>query len=123
MTHASDPAARYRETLRDLAQGGLAAGAVGLFVNILHLSLPLFTIQVYDRVLSSGSTETLAALAILAVTLLSFQTLLEVMRQRIFVILANRAMGRLGAPRVRSRRRNQPDAGPAIGQHRLAGRV
>ncbi len=98
MSLAADPAARYRETLRDLAQGGIAAGAVGFFVNLLHLGLPLFTIQVYDRVLSSGSTETLVALAILAVVLLSFQTLLEVMRQRIFVILGNRALGRLGTP-------------------------
>jgi len=98
MSNISGPALHYRETLRDLLTGGMAAGAVGFFVNLLHLGLPLFTIQVYSRVLSSGSVETLAALAILALTLLSFQTLLEVMRQRVFVILANRAMTRLGRP-------------------------
>lgn len=94
----SDPTARYAEMLRDLMRGALAAGVVGLFVNVLHLGLPLFTIQVYDRVLSSGSSETLAALIVLAVTILAFQTLLEVLRQRILVILANRAMIRLGRP-------------------------
>lgn len=98
MITVPDPSDRYRETLRDLVRGGLAAGAVGGFVNILHLGLPLFTIQVYDRVLSSGSLETLGALIVLTAILLSFQTLLEVMRQRIFVILAGRAMGRLGRP-------------------------
>ncbi|MCB1336245.1 MAG: type I secretion system permease/ATPase [Maritimibacter sp.] len=94
----SDPSKHYTEMLRDLVRGALAGGAVGLFVNLLHLSLPLFTIQVYDRVLSSGSSETLGALAALALTMLAFQTLLDVMRQRIFVILANRAMIRLGKP-------------------------
>lgn len=98
MITVPDPSDRYRETLRDLVRGGLAAGAVGGFVNILHLGLPLFTIQVYDRVLSSGSLETLGALIVLTAILLSFQTLLEVMRQRIFVILAGRAVARLGRP-------------------------
>ena len=98
MTGMSETNTAYQEVVRDLMRGALAAGVVGLFVNVLHLGLPLFTIQVYDRVLSSGSRETLAALAVLAVTLLAFQTLLEVMRQRILVILANRAMIRLGRP-------------------------
>lgn len=98
MTRPGDPSSRYDETVRDLMKGGLAAGAVGLFVNLLHLGLPLFTIQVYNRVLSSGSVETLTALAVLVLILLGFQTLLEVMRQHIFVILANRAMIRLGRP-------------------------
>lgn len=94
----SDPTTRYTDMLRDLMRGALAAGVVGFFVNVLHLGLPLFTIQVYDRVLSSGSSETLVALVVLAITILSFQTLLEVLRQRILVILANRAMIRLGRP-------------------------
>ncbi|RBO55159.1 type I secretion system permease/ATPase [Rhodovulum sp. BSW8] len=98
MMRRADPAGRLDETLRDLLRGGVAAGAVGFFVNLLHLGLPLFTIQVYSRVLSSGSVETLTALAILALTLLAFQTLLDVMRQRIFVILANRTVARLGKP-------------------------
>jgi len=98
MTTTSDPKAQYAEMLRDLTRGALAAGVVGLFVNLLHLGLPLFTIQVYHRVLSSGSPETLFALVVLAVTILGFQTLLDVLRQRILVILANRAMVRLGRP-------------------------
>ena len=98
MSGRGNPARQYDAVLQDLVQGGLAAGAVGFFVNLLHLGLPLFTIQVYDRVLSSGSVETLVALVVLVVTLLGFQTLLEIMRQRIFVILAGRTVARLGAP-------------------------
>ncbi|MEO0914494.1 MAG: hypothetical protein AAFY59_16170, partial [Pseudomonadota bacterium] len=36
-----------------------------VFVNLLMLTGPLFMLQVYDRVLSSGSRETLVALTLL----------------------------------------------------------
>ena len=119
----SDPTTRYREMLRDLMRGALAAGVVGLFVNVLHLGLPLFTIQVYDRVLSSGSSETLAALVVLAVTILGFQTLLEVLRQRILVILANRAMIRLGRPVFEAAVETSLTKGPQAASTRAAGRL
>lgn len=115
MIAVPDPSERFRETLRDLVRGGLAAGAVGAFVNILHLGLPLFTIQVYDRVLSSGSMETLGALIVMAVILLGFQTLLEVMRQRVFVILAGRAVARLGAPVLEAAVENSLTRGQVAG--------
>jgi ATP-binding cassette subfamily C protein len=49
------PSEAYSAAMRDILRGGLAAGAVGFFLNLLHLAMPLFTIQVYDRVLSSRS--------------------------------------------------------------------
>lgn len=88
----------YDAARRDLIRGGLAAGLLGIFINTLHLSLPLFTIQVYDRVLSSGSLETLGALVILVMIVLGFQILLDILRQRIFVILSGRVATRLGRP-------------------------
>lgn len=115
MISSPDPSEQFRDTLRDLVRGGLAAGAVGAFVNILHLGLPLFTIQVYDRVLSSGSMETLGALIIMALILLSFQTLLEVMRQRVFVILASRAVARLGTPVLEAAVENSLTRGQVAG--------
>lgn len=84
--------------MQDLIRGGLAAGAVGFFVNLLHLGMPLYTIQVYDRVLSSRSMETLTALLLLVAVVLGFQLLLDVMRQRIFAILGGRLTARLGKP-------------------------
>ncbi len=95
---STDPRTRYDAARRDLIRGGIAAGGVGVFVNLLHLALPLFTIQVYDRVLSSGSLETLGALITLVVIILGFQMLLDVLRQRIFVILGGRIMTQLGRP-------------------------
>ncbi len=97
MNAHTDPAA-YRATVRDLAKGTAAAGLVGLFVNLLHLALPLYTIQVYDRVLSSGSMDTLMALAVLVTIALGFQAVLDMMRSRIFGILGARVASRLGQP-------------------------
>ncbi len=88
----------YREALRDLARGAGAAAIVGLFVNLLHLALPLYTIQVYDRVITSGSIDTLTALTVLVAVLLGFQAVLDFLRQRIFTLLAARVAGRLGQP-------------------------
>lgn len=49
-------------------------------VNALALTSPLFMLQVYDRVLSSGSVPTLAGLAVLAVGLYAFQSVLDALR-------------------------------------------
>ena len=88
----------YREALHDLGRGAAAASAVGFFVNLLHLALPLYTIQIYDRVISSGSIDTLVALTLMVAILLGFQAVLDFLRQRIFTILGARVAGRLGQP-------------------------
>ncbi len=92
------PVEAHKAAMRDLVRGGIAAGVVGFFVNLLHLGMPLFTIQVYDRVLSSRSMETLTALLLLVAAVLGFQLILDVLRQRIFAILGGRLTTRLGKP-------------------------
>ncbi|WP_111537005.1 type I secretion system permease/ATPase [Palleronia aestuarii] len=84
--------------MRDLVRGGLAAGAVGFFVGLLHLGMPLYMIQVYDRVLSSRNLDTLLALVLLVAVILVFQLVLDVIRQRIFAVLGGRFTARLGTP-------------------------
>ena len=96
--HPGPTTPEYRDALRDLARGAGAAAAVGVFVNILHLSLPLYTIQVYDRVISSGSMDTLVALTGIVAVLLCFQAALDVLRHRIFTILGARMAAKLGRP-------------------------
>ncbi|MBD3677088.1 MAG: type I secretion system permease/ATPase [Rhodobacteraceae bacterium] len=54
-----------------------------LFVNLLMLTGPLFMLQVYDRVLASGSEETLVALFGLVVLLFALYGLLEFARGRL----------------------------------------
>ncbi len=87
-----------REAMRDLGAGAGAAALVGFFVNLLHLALPLYTIQIYDRVISSGSFDTLAALTLIVAILLFFQATLDFLRARIFTILGARMAARLGRP-------------------------
>ncbi|MFT3972729.1 MAG: type I secretion system permease/ATPase [Amaricoccus sp.] len=84
--------------MRDLSRGAGAAALVGFFVNLLHLSLPLYTIQIYDRVISSGSFDTLAALTLIVAILLGFQATLDFLRSRMFTVLGARMAARLGRP-------------------------
>ncbi len=93
-----DTTPAYREAMRDLARGAAAAGVVGFFVNILHLALPLYTIQVYDRVISSGSFETLIALSGLLAIVMAFQAALDFLRHRMFTIIGARFTSLLGRP-------------------------
>ncbi|MGZ2256670.1 type I secretion system permease/ATPase [Roseobacter sp. A03A-229] len=54
-----------------------------IFVNLLMLTGPLFMLQVYDRVLGSGSEETLVALFVLVGFLYALMAMLDYARGRI----------------------------------------
>ena len=58
-------------------------GLFSLFVNLLMLTGPLYMLQVYDRVLGSGSQETLIALSILVAFLYLMMGILDHTRGRI----------------------------------------
>lgn len=60
---------------------------VSVLLNLLALNGPLFMLQVYDRVLASGSLPTLAALCVLAAGLFGFQALLDALRARMLLRL------------------------------------
>jgi ATP-binding cassette, subfamily C, type I secretion system permease/ATPase len=86
------------EAMREIAHGALAAAAIGLFVNLLYLAVPFYTMQVYNRVITSRSYETLAFLTVLTIGILLFVATLDYIRSRIFAILGERMAIRLGAP-------------------------
>jgi ATP-binding cassette subfamily C protein len=96
-SRTSETPAALQAVMADLTRGVCAAGIIGLFVNILHLAVPLYSIQIYDRVITSGSHATLVALSGLVATVLVFQGVLDSLRGRIFAILSARMTGRLGA--------------------------
>lgn len=85
------PQAKPKQTARsELAEalGRYRAAIVGVFllsalVNILMLTGPLFMLQIYDRVLPSGSIPTLIALALLVAALFAFQGVLDAIRGRV----------------------------------------
>jgi len=68
---------------------------VSFVINILMLTGPVFMLQVYDRVLASGSVPTLVVIGILAVVLYVFYGLLEGVRARILSRLGQRVDARL----------------------------
>ena len=64
-------------------------------VNILMLTGPLFMLQVYDRVLTSGSVPTLVALITIVIALYAYYGFLEYLRARILVRIGRRVEERL----------------------------
>ena len=67
-----------------------AVGIFSAFVNLLMLTGPLYMLQVYDRVLGSGSKETLLALSVLVAFLFAMMGLLDYARGRILARIGAR---------------------------------
>ena len=72
-------------------------GVFSFLVNALMLVMPLYMLQVYDRVLPSSSLETLLFLSILAAFALVLLAVLEFVR----AVYANRIAARLDVSRSR----------------------
>ncbi len=79
---------------------GAVVGTIGIsfVVNMLMLTGPLFMLQIYDRVLTSGSVPTLMALIGLVTGLFFFMGLLELIRSRVMVRLGLRIDRALSGP-------------------------
>jgi len=60
-------------------------GLFSMFINILVLTVPLYMLQIFDRVLASESRETLVYLSLIALGAVFTLGLLELMRSRILV--------------------------------------
>lgn len=71
-------------------------------LNVLMLTVPFYMIAIYDRVLASGSTETLLMLTIVAAGALLVIGVLEVVRQVILTRLGARLESTLGGPLLRA---------------------
>lgn len=72
-----------------------AAFVFSIFVNLLMLAGPLYMLQVYDRVLTSRSTETLTALTVLIAALFVLLGLLDFVRGRVMARVGARLFERL----------------------------
>ena len=68
---------------------------LSVFVNLLMLTGPLFMMQIYDRVLGSGSVETLTALFVLVLGLYLVMWLIDYSRGRLLARLGSRVTERL----------------------------
>ncbi|TYC58752.1 type I secretion system permease/ATPase [Rhodobacterales bacterium] len=84
-----------RQTFGAIRPTFWAIGGVSLVINLLMLTGPLFMLQVYDRVLASGSVPTLIVIGSLAITLYAFYGLLEGLRGRILARVGQRVDAKL----------------------------
>jgi len=75
------------------------AGFFSLVINVLLLVPALFMLQVYDRVVTSGSQETLVMLGVIAVIALAFMGYLDALRSRLLAA-AGASLEKMTGPRV-----------------------
>lgn len=68
----------------------LSVGFFSMFVNLLMLVPPMYMLQVYDRVLSTQSLDTLIMLTLVVVFLFMVMGGLELVRSRMLVRIGNR---------------------------------
>jgi PrtD family type I secretion system ABC transporter len=85
MTRALSPV--FRSGLSGYKRFLMWAAVFSVFVNTLTLSIPLYTIQVFDRVLPSGSGATLLVLTVAVLGGIAAASALEEIRARLLVAL------------------------------------
>ena len=77
------------KTLKACRKGFIAVAAFSLCINLLMLTAPLFLMQVFDRVLTSRSIETLMMLLIIVVFAFFTMGVLEIIRGRVFIRISS----------------------------------
>lgn len=80
----------YLQEKRRAASGLLGVGAISIIASFCLLAVPLYLFQVYDRVLTSRSMETLLALTVIVSVLLIAYGILDFIRQIILARIASR---------------------------------
>lgn len=95
------PQAQLRKVYDQSKKILLYVGFFSLIINFLMLVGPMYMLQVYDRVLSSGSLETLIYLTIAAFGLILVGAMLEGVRSRILVRMAGLIDGQFNAEMFR----------------------
>jgi ATP-binding cassette, subfamily C, bacterial len=89
-------------TLRQTRIGLGYAAVLSSFVSLLMLITPLYTLQIYDRVMSSRSMDTLVMLAVVSIGGLVLYAILDFIRARVFSILGTSLARRLNVPTLQA---------------------
>lgn len=92
---APDP---WRTLTRECGLALAFAAVVTMFTNLGLLVVPLYDMQLYDRVMQSGNMDTLTALSVGCVAAMAVYAVLEYLRSCLFLIMADRVARRLTIP-------------------------
>jgi ABC-type protease/lipase transport system fused ATPase/permease subunit len=84
------PAVGYAIAMRRANSGIVAAAIISCIVNLLTFSGPLYVIQIYDRVLSGRSAETLFGLLVIIIALHAFSNVVQLLGRRALSAISNR---------------------------------
>lgn len=77
-----------QKSFRSLTPIYIGVGLLSLVINLLMLTGPLYMLQIYDRVLASGSVPTLMVISAFAFGMFAFYGILDGFRQRILARMA-----------------------------------
>lgn len=75
--------------LRDGAPGLWLVGGLSVFVNILTLVSPVYTLEIFDRVLPTRSVDTLLYLTLIALFLIALLGMFDALRQSVLSHIAS----------------------------------
>src|SRR5829696_1074943 len=103
-----------RAGFRACRRGIWAVGLFSLVLNLLMLTQPLYMTQVYDRVLSSRSEETLLMLTVVAVGALALIGILEIVRQIVLMRTGARLETALGGRMLDASLQTAQRGGPDV---------
>jgi ATP-binding cassette subfamily C protein/ATP-binding cassette subfamily C exporter for protease/lipase/ATP-binding cassette subfamily C protein EexD len=79
------PSTELGQVLASTRKAFLVVALFSLVINVLMLTAPLYMLQVYNRVLGSGSTETLIMLTLMAAVAVAIMSVLETLRTTVTV--------------------------------------
>ena len=103
----------YIGALRGLRGTVILVGVFSALINLLMLTGPVYMLQIYDRVLSSGSVSTLGGLFAIVVVLYAFLGLYDFLRRRLLSRAALRLDAKVGEEAFRfALRSGSPDPRP-----------
>jgi ATP-binding cassette subfamily C protein len=83
---------------RAFATGVVYAAGLSAVINVLQLTVPLFMLQVHDRVVNSQSTDTLIMLIIVSAIGLAIYCILDYVRALTYQVMASKLIRKLNLP-------------------------
>jgi ATP-binding cassette, subfamily C, bacterial len=108
-----------RTILRRIGGAFAFAAVVTIFLNLASLVVPLYDMQLYDRVLLSRNMDTLTALSVLCVLGMGIYALLEYFRSCLFLVVGDMLARRLNIATLQAALTSSLDGEPSAAAQAL----